>query len=154
MLPPARPVLAAFLALIAALFPLRAETWTTISGMVYPQVTVLKVEPDAVTILYCNGGALIPLKLLPPDLQKRFHYNPYVAQAAADARAATDLKNTIALHAEMARKDQAQQAVATETKAAVAAYKAENAHRDTMPAEPAILEVNKKEDGDIFGKPK
>lgn len=79
---------------------LRAEDWTTISGKFYPQVKVVKVEADAVTILYRDGGALIPLILLPDDLQKKFHYDAAVAKAAADARDRADLENARALRAE------------------------------------------------------
>jgi hypothetical protein len=87
---------------------LRAEDWTTIDGKVYPQIKIIKVEPDAVTILYRDGGALIPLIMLPDDLQKKFHYNASIAKAAADARAQANFENARALRAEydqiMARK--------------------------------------------------
>jgi len=87
---------------------LRAEDWTTIDGKVYPQIKIIKVEPDAVTILYRDGGGLIPLKMLPDNLQKKFHYNAFIAKAAADARAQADFENARALRAEydqiMARK--------------------------------------------------
>ena len=87
---------------------LRAEDWTTINGKVYPQIKVIKVDPDAVTILYRDGGALIPLIMLPEDLQKKFHYDASIAKAAADAREQAEFENARALHAEyyqiMARK--------------------------------------------------
>jgi hypothetical protein len=79
---------------------LRAEDWTTIDGKVYPQIKVIKVETDAVTILYRDGGALIPLIMLPDDLQKKFHYNAALAKAAADARDQADFENARALRAE------------------------------------------------------
>jgi hypothetical protein len=79
---------------------LRAEDWTTIDGKVYPQVKVIKVEPDAVTILYRDGGALIPLIKLPEDLQAKFHYNASIAKAAADARERAEFENARALRAE------------------------------------------------------
>lgn len=65
---------------------LRAEDWTTTDGKVYQNVSVIKVEPDAVTILHQDGGGLIPMTKLPPELQARFHYDPVAAKAAADAR--------------------------------------------------------------------
>jgi hypothetical protein len=93
-----------FAILLAAFFmgamSVQAEDWTTIDGKVYPQVNVLKVEPDAVTILYRDGGALIPLIKLPDNLQKKFHYDPDTAKAAADARDQADLENARALRAE------------------------------------------------------
>jgi hypothetical protein len=51
-------------------------------------------------ILYRDGGALIPLIMLPDDLQKRFHYNASVAKAAADARELADFESARALRAE------------------------------------------------------
>ncbi len=69
-------------------------------GRVYRDVKVLRSEPDAVTILYRDGGALIPLANLPPDVQKRFHYDPVGAEAAAQARAQVETQNAAALRAE------------------------------------------------------
>ena len=90
--------------LLAAFFAggilLRAEDWTTINGKVYPQIKVIKIEPDAVTILYRDGGALIPLIMLPEELQKKFHYDASIAKAAADARQQADFENARALRAE------------------------------------------------------
>jgi len=92
----------------------RAEDWTTIDGKVYPRIKVIKVERDAVTILYRDGGALIPLIMLPDDLQKQFHYDAFLAKAATDARDKADLENARALRAErqliLARKLVAMQA--------------------------------------------
>jgi beta-glucanase (GH16 family) len=65
-----------------------AEDWTTSDGKTYRQITVLKVEDDAVTILDSDGGALVPLALLPADLQQRFHYDPDKAKLAAARRQA------------------------------------------------------------------
>jgi hypothetical protein len=79
---------------------LRAEDWKTIDGKVYPEVKVIKVEADAVTILYRDGGALIPLIMLPDGLQQRFHYNAAVAKAAAEARDMADFENARALREE------------------------------------------------------
>jgi hypothetical protein len=67
---------------------------------VYANVKVIKSEPDAVTILYRDGGALIPLANLPPDLQKRFKYDPAKAKVAAKDRAMTDSQDSKALAAE------------------------------------------------------
>lgn len=83
-----------------ALSTLWAEDWKTIDGKVYPEIKVIKAEPDAVTILYRDGGARIPLIILPAELQKRFNYDPTLAQAAADARAVADFQNARALRIE------------------------------------------------------
>jgi hypothetical protein len=80
---------------------LRAEDWKTTDGKVYANVTVIKSEADAVTILYRDGGALIPMANLPPDLQKRFKYDPAKAKVAARERAMTDSQDAKALAAEM-----------------------------------------------------
>ena len=105
----------AFLALIIALMvlPLHAEDWKTTDGTVYQDVKVIKVEDDAVTILYEDGGARIPLAKLPPDLQKKFSYDPVKAKAAADARAKADAENAKNLQAEkdLAAQQQLQQAI-------------------------------------------
>src|SRR5277367_2921755 len=88
------------LVFLLGIVSVRAEDWTTITGKQYPDVTVLKVDPDAVTILYRDGGALIPLIELPENLQTRFHYDPAAAKAAADARDQADFENARALRAE------------------------------------------------------
>ncbi|HEX4141699.1 MAG TPA: hypothetical protein VHY09_15225 [Candidatus Methylacidiphilales bacterium] len=92
---------AAVLVLLAApLSPGRAEDWTTTDGKIYKDVKVVKLEPDAVTILYRDGGALVPLATLPPALQEKFRYDPDKARAAANARAKADRDNPAALEAE------------------------------------------------------
>jgi hypothetical protein len=96
----ARPFLITACLLVVSAFLLRAEDWKTIDGKAYPGVTVIKVDPDAVTILYRDGGALVPLAQLPPDLQKRFHYDFNQARKAASARAQADAKSAAALQAE------------------------------------------------------
>jgi hypothetical protein len=78
-----------------------AEDWKTTDGKVYQDVEVIRSQPDAVTILHKEGGALVPLDKLPPDLQKRFNYDPVTAKAAADARVKDDAENAKALQAEM-----------------------------------------------------
>jgi hypothetical protein len=73
--------------------PVRAEDWTTTDGKHYDGITVVKVEADAVTIIDGDGGALVPLSKMTPELQKRFGYDPLKAQKAADARATVDAQN-------------------------------------------------------------
>jgi hypothetical protein len=89
---------------------LRAEDWKTTDGKVYQDVKVVESNPDAVTILHKDGGALVPLANLPPDLQKRFNYDPAKAKAAADARVNDDAANAQALQAEMNLASQQRQA--------------------------------------------
>ncbi len=76
------------------------ENWTTTDGKVYQDVQVIHAEPDAVTILHHDGGALVPLAQLPPDLQQRFHYDPDQAAAAAQRRNKDESDSAQALRAE------------------------------------------------------
>jgi hypothetical protein len=126
----------AFLALVMVLLgmPLYAEDWKTTDGKVYQDVKVIKVEDDAVTVLFKDGGALIPLIKLPPDLQKKFSYDPVKAKAAADARAKADTTNQKELDAEkeLAAKQKLQQAIADDK----AQAKAEAATQAPPPATP------------------
>jgi hypothetical protein len=92
-------LLAGILALTA--IPALAEDWTTSDGMVYQDVQVLRVEDDAVTILYKDGGALVPLVKLPRNLQMRFDYDPDKAKVAAAARAKADVESAKQLQAEI-----------------------------------------------------
>ena len=92
------------LALALALFcslAARAEDWTTSDGTIYKNVQVIRVEDDAITILYKDGGALVPIFKLSPDLQKKFDYDPAKAKVAAEARSKADAENAKALQAEI-----------------------------------------------------
>lgn len=60
-------------------------TTITVDGIIYSNVTWRGVTPATVSILHKTGVASIPLEKLPPELQKRFSYNP---KKAADYRAA------------------------------------------------------------------
>jgi hypothetical protein len=62
----------------------RAEDWT-VKDKTYHDVTVMKVDADTVAIMYDGGIAHLNLADLPPDLQKKFGYDP--AKAAAPAQA-------------------------------------------------------------------
>lgn len=65
----------------------RAEDWTTNDGKVYKDVSIVKMEPDAVTILHSIGGAVVPMANLSADIQKKLGYDPAAAQAVAEAKA-------------------------------------------------------------------
>jgi hypothetical protein len=94
-----------FLVLVLALAMspgiLLAEDWKTTDGTVYKDVRVVRVEDDAITIIYKDGGALVPLAKLPHDLQDRYDYDPAKAKAAAEARSKADAENAKQLQAEM-----------------------------------------------------
>ena len=82
-----------------------AEDWTTTDGTKYQNVRIIRVEDDAVTILYKDGGALVFLFKLPPALQQRFDYDPVKAKAAMEARAKADAESAKELQAEMEQAD-------------------------------------------------
>jgi hypothetical protein len=95
------PALLAVVGMGCSTVSLHAADWTTTDGKIYHDVQLIHSDPDAVTILYADGGARIPLAELSADLQKRFGYVPALAQAAADARAKAAIENAKALQAEM-----------------------------------------------------
>ncbi len=88
----------------------RAEDWTTTDGIHYQNVRVIRVEDDAITILYKDGGALVPLHKLPPALQQRFDYDPVKAKIAADARMKADAESARELQAEIELADRLKRA--------------------------------------------
>jgi hypothetical protein len=100
-------VKALFLAFVLALYATSAfaEDWTTTDGTKYQNVRIIRVEDDAVTILYKDGGALIFLFKLPPALQERFDYDPIKAKAAMEARAKADAESAKELQAEIEQAD-------------------------------------------------
>jgi hypothetical protein len=103
------PVRVALLTVACGLFPLHADDWKTNDGKVYQDVKLIRLDPDTVTILYTDGGARVPLANLPPDLQKRFGFDPVAAKAAATARAKEAEANAKALQAEMDRASEQRQ---------------------------------------------
>ncbi|MCE0483605.1 MAG: hypothetical protein LV479_05140 [Methylacidiphilales bacterium] len=56
------------------------------NGKTFHNVTVGKVEVDRVHITYDGGIGTVALADLPPDLQKRFNYDPAQAKAATQKR--------------------------------------------------------------------
>ncbi len=102
-------VKATFLAMASLLalssLPVLAEDWTTSDGIKYKDVKVVRVEDDAVTILYKDGGALVFLNKLPSNLQDRFDYDPLKAKVAAEKRAKDDAENAKALQVEIEKAD-------------------------------------------------
>jgi len=79
----------AALVFLAGLSFIRAEDWT-VNGKTYNNVTVSKVDADRVHITYDGGIGAILLSDLPPDLQKKFNYDPNAAAAATAAEKARE----------------------------------------------------------------
>lgn len=71
------------------------EDWTTTDGKTYQNVKVVKIDPDAVSILYEDGGVHIFLADLPPILQKRFGYIPIVIDHPSGAGDTSPVKERI-----------------------------------------------------------
>lgn len=73
-----------------------------LDGIEYEDVRWGAVTPTTVSIVHRTGAATIPLEKLPPELQKRFGYDP---QKAADwQKAATDRANAEKQRAEVMAK--------------------------------------------------
>jgi hypothetical protein len=59
----------------------------TIDGTTYSNVIWRAVTPSGVSIMHATGAATIPLAKSPPEVQKRFGYDPVrAAEAQADAK--------------------------------------------------------------------
>ncbi len=137
------PAIARTMLFLVLLSPsLGAEDWTTSNGKVYQNVTVVKAEPDAVTILYRDGGALVPLAYLPAALQARFHYDPARAEAAEDQRARDELESEMALQAEIKELNELKKEMRSAQKAAANAARLKELQERiaAYSYEPAILE--------------
>jgi hypothetical protein len=80
----------------------KAEDWT-VKGKTYHNVTVTKADPDKIHIMYDGGIGSVDLADLPPDLQRRFKYDPQAAKAAEKAEAAKQAESDKELAAELAR---------------------------------------------------
>lgn len=90
-------------AIVLAALPAAAEDWKTTDGTVYQDVRVIRVEDDAITIIYKDGGALVPIYKLPVALQEKFDYDPVKAKIAAEKRAKDDAENAKQLQLEIDR---------------------------------------------------
>lgn len=76
---------------LAALSAGAAETnrpiiTATNNGITYKDAEVVSVDSDSITVIANGSGGKIPLKNLPPELQKQFGYQPATAAAAASIR--------------------------------------------------------------------
>ena len=111
----------------------RAEDWTTTDGKFYRDVKVIKLEADAVTIIHEDGGSLVPLATLPPDLQRRFKYDPEKAKVAAAARDQADSDSIKALQAEKDKENADKLAAAQGVAKAVAESAMNSAARQLKP---------------------
>jgi len=61
-------------------------TIATLDGKSYQNCQLLKVDADGITVNHSEGITKIVFGLLPPDLQKRFGYDPHQATALTEAQ--------------------------------------------------------------------
>lgn len=59
-----------------------AEDFKTVSGKIYKDVTINRVESDGLVLRTKTGISKVYFVELPKDVQKRFHYRPRKAVAA------------------------------------------------------------------------
>jgi hypothetical protein len=91
------------LALLGALaITARADdtlTFETIEGHQYKNVTLSRVEPSGIQVLTDDGIDRVPFRSLPPDLQKRFGFDPQTAAKYEAAMAQASHQRTLAIAA-------------------------------------------------------
>jgi thiol-disulfide isomerase/thioredoxin len=58
-----------------------ADDFKTVQGKEYKNATVSRVEPDGIVLKSKSGISKVYFAELPPDVQKRFHYNAAIASA-------------------------------------------------------------------------
>jgi nucleoredoxin len=80
-------------------------TWATSDGKIYQNVHIVKVEADCVTILGSDGGALVPISTLAPDLRKQLNYDPEAASQAAAKRRSEEAISHQAIAQELGKKN-------------------------------------------------
>jgi hypothetical protein len=61
-------------------------TITTLNGKIYQNCQLLKVQADGIVVNDADGITEIRFGLMPPDLQKRFGYDPHQAATLTDAQ--------------------------------------------------------------------
>jgi hypothetical protein len=62
-----------------------ADDLTTLNGTTYKNITVVKKDLYSITVLTDDGGATILFTNLPPDMQKKYGYDPVAAQIKTQA---------------------------------------------------------------------
>lgn len=98
----------------------------TVDGVTYSNVTFGTVTPPSVSIIHSTGIARVPLKSLPPEIQKQLGYDPEKMQADAAKAKAT---------AEAARVEAAVVAETARAKAEDARVKAKGAKKTVTEGE-------------------
>jgi thioredoxin 1 len=66
----------------------RSNEFKTISGQVYKEASVNRVEPDGIVLATNSGVSKVYFTELPRDVQERFHYDPDAAREFSSSQAA------------------------------------------------------------------
>lgn len=78
----------------------------TLSGQVYKQARVFRVEPDGINYMFAGGMVKVPFTDLPEAIQKQYGYDPKKAAAFAQAEArAQSFTESVTADAEMLDQD-------------------------------------------------
>ena len=77
-----------------------ARDLTTTGGVTYTNASLIRVEPDGITIKHDGGLAKIHPSQLPPELREKFHFDAasasaYAQQQAAAVRAANARRDAV-----------------------------------------------------------
>lgn len=87
---------------VAALFATTASArdLTTTTGVTYTNASLVRVEPDGITIKYDGGLTKLHPSQLPQELREKFHFNAqeaalYAKRQAAEVRAATAKRDAV-----------------------------------------------------------
>ena len=71
-----------------------ADDFKTVAGKEYKNATVSRVEPDGIVIKFHGGIAKIFFVELPPEIQKKYGYDPEAADSKKAALAQAVMANT------------------------------------------------------------
>jgi hypothetical protein len=83
-----------------------ADDFKAINGKEYKNASVIRVEPDGITVKFSGGIVKIPFTELSEELKEKYHYNPEAAQKfAADSAAQMNRLNTVVAPKTESRKE-------------------------------------------------
>lgn len=119
----------AFVATLGGSFAEEKISLTTVTGKVYEEVTISKVDPDGLKIMHSGGIAKVKFSDLNTELQEKYGYDPSAAQGFEQAQKE---KNIAAAEAREARAKKAAE-IATQ-------YSAETSEKTLMSMRPATGE--------------
>lgn len=108
-----------------------ARDFRTITGQVYRNATVTRVDPTGIAVSHADGIAFLDFKTLPPEVQREFGFNEtsYVATQSAnrEREALASIQQRATIAAAAAQRVADEQARATATAAMIAAQQQQQA---------------------------